>query len=287
MVKYPDAENRHNKKRHKIIKNMNKNKDIMDAWNSSTPMDATMLHSAGSVLEKAEAKEKAVRKARRAWISSVMALMVVALGTGIYVKNNAPVRLVAEGKKQHYELPDGSSIWLNRSSSLSYKSSFGKSERRVKLTGEAFFDVAKDSRAFVVETGRMDITVHGTRFTVSAYGDGEQSAWLEEGSISVKGHGLSETTLSPDQKVCYEGGEWTVSEEPASCHTSWINDRLVLENRSLSEIVSALEHWYGTGLTVSDPEEAKGIFLSLTVRSEELDAILEAINLLSDVQVSR
>lgn len=266
---------------------MNKNKDIMEAWNSSTPMDATMLHSAGSVLEKAEAKEKAVRKARRAWISSVMALMVVALGTGIYLKNNAPVRLVAEGKKQHYELPDGSSIWLNRSSSLSYKSSFGKSERRVKLTGEAFFDVTKDSRAFVVETGRMDITVHGTRFTVSAYGDGEQSAWLEEGSISVKGNGLSETTLSPDQKVCYEGGEWTVSEEPASCHTSWINDRLVLENRSLSEIVSALEHWYGTGLTVSDAEEAKGIFLSLTVRSEELDAILEAINLLSDVQVSR
>ena len=61
---------------------MNKNKDIMDAWNSSTPMDATMLHSAGSVLEKAEAKENAVRKARRAWISYVMARMGVALGTG-------------------------------------------------------------------------------------------------------------------------------------------------------------------------------------------------------------
>lgn len=266
---------------------MKNNNIIKEAWNNSMPLDSAMLHSAQNVLEKAEAKERAVRKARAIWMSSTLALAIVAFGTGLFVKMEAPVRLIAEGEKQHYELSDGSSIWLNRNSSLSYKSSFGKSERRVKLTGEAFFDVAKDSRAFVVETGRMDITVHGTRFTVSAYGDGEQSAWLEEGSISVKGHGLSETTLSPDQKVCYEGGEWTVSEEPASCHTSWINDRLVLENRSLSEIVSALEHWYGTGLTVSDPEEAKGIFLSLTVRSEQLDAILEAINLLSDVQVSR
>jgi len=266
---------------------MNKNKDIMDVWNSSTPMDATMLHSAGSVLEKAEAKENAVRKARRAWISSVMTLMVVALGTGIYVKNNAPVRLVAEGQKQHYELPDGSSIWLNRSSSLSYKSSFGKSERRVKLTGEAFFDVAKDSRAFVVETGRMDITVHGTRFTVSAYKDRAQTAWLEEGSIAVKGRGLSETLLSPDQRVSFDNGQWTVADEAASSHTSWIQDRLVMNNRPLSEIVNSLEHWYGTALTVSDAEAAGRTYLSLTVRSEDLDSILESINLISDVKVSR
>lgn len=264
------------------------NDNSMEMWNSSTPMDSSMLPSAQDVLARAEKREKAVRRSRRMWLSSAAALAVVVLGAGYFTKTASSVRLVAGNEKQKYELPDGTTLWLNRNSEISYSRSFNRSVRKVKLAGEAYFDVAKDeARPFVVSTGVMGITVHGTKFTVSAYNDRPQAAWLEEGSISVKGHGLSETTLSPDQKVCYEGGEWTVSEEPASGHTSWINDRLVLDNCSLSDIVSALEHWYGTGLSVSNPEEAKGIFLSLTVRSEELDAILESINLLSDVQVGR
>ena len=266
---------------------MNRNNNILEAWNNSTPMNAAMLHSAQSVLEKAEVKEKAIRRARRAWLSSAMALAVVVLGAGIFVKTETTVQLVAEGEKQHYELPDGSSVWLNRNSFLSYSPSFGRAERRVKLGGEAFFDVAKDTRAFVVETGRMDITVHGTRFTVSAYKDRAQTAWLEEGSISVKGRGLDETVLHPDQKVSLEGGRWIVADESASSHTMWIQDRLVMDNRPLSEIVTALEHWYGTSLTVSDPAAAREVYLSLTVRNEDLDSILESINLISGVKVSR
>lgn len=266
---------------------MEKNNNIMDTWNNSTSMDPAMLHSVQSVLEKADVKEKAVRNARKTWMFSALVLAVVALGTGLFLKTESPVQLVAQEEKQHYELPDGSSVWLNRNSSLSYTSSFGRLERRVKLTGEAFFDVTKDSQSFIVETGRMDIIVHGTRFTVSAYRDRNQSAWLEEGSISVKGRGLGETVLHPDQKVSLEGGELTVADESASAHTIWIRDRLVMDNRSLSEIVSALGHWYGTVLSVSDEEAADHIYLSLTVRGEDLDSILESINLISDIKVSR
>lgn len=266
---------------------MKNNNIVKEAWNNSMPLDSAMLHSAQNVLEKAEAKERAVRKARAVWMSSTLALAIVAFGTGLFVKMEAPVRLIAEGEKQHYELSDGSSIWLNRNSSLSYKTSFNRQERRVKLSGEAFFDVCKDSRPFVVETDRMDITVHGTKFTVSAYKDRAQTAWLEEGSIAVKGRGLSETLLSPDQRVSFDNGQWTVVDEAASSHTSWIQDRLVMNNRPLSEIVNSLEHWYGTALTVSDAEAAGRTYLSLTVRSEDLDSILESINLISDVKVSR
>lgn len=267
---------------------MQKENNIMETWNSSTPMDSSMLPSAGDVLARAEKKERQVRHARRTWLGSLAALAVFVLGAGYLTETASSVRLVAGNEKQEYQLPDGTTLWLNRNSELTYSALFNRKARKVKLVGEAYFDVARDEkRPFVVNTGVMGITVHGTRFTVSAYSESAQTAWLEEGSISVKGRGLAQTLLHPDQKVSLNGGEWIVADEVASTHTMWIKDRLVMDNRPLSEIVASLEHWYGTALSMSDPDAAKDIYLSLTVRTEDLDSILESINLISRVKVSR
>ena len=258
--------------------------EIRNAWENAEPMALESIPSAAVVFEKAKNRER-IRNRRIATMSSVAAVMLVAAGTTIFLNREPLTVYTAENEKVDVELPDGTRVCLNRNSELSFA---GEYARRVNLAGEAYFDVAKDdNNTFEVKTEKMNITVHGTKFTVSAYKHKTPAAWLEEGSVSVTGKGLEETLLKPDQAISFDGRQWQKTYEKAERHTLWAHDRLVMENMSLTDIVSLLEHWYGVLLTVSDPGAADNTFLSLTVRNESVDTILESINLISETKVSK
>ncbi len=89
-----------------------------------------------------------------------------------YNNNNNVTVTAGNGEKADIMLADGSHVWINSGSSLTYNEGFNRKERNVYLEGEAYFEVAKDAeRPFIVRTGEMDIQALGTAFNVNAYND--------------------------------------------------------------------------------------------------------------------
>ena len=89
-------------------------------------------------------------------------------------------------RTKSFRLSDGTVVWLNSRSTLRYPNKFSGTERRVELTGEAFFEVAPDeSMPFIVNTDQYDIRVLGTKFNVFAYKDNNVKTSLVEGSLEV------------------------------------------------------------------------------------------------------
>lgn len=158
--------------------------------------------------------------------------------------NGTPVTVTAgKGEKAEITLADGSRVWLNSGSSLTYNETFSRKERNVYLTGEAYFEVAKDKKhPFTVKTREMDIQALGTTFNVSAY-DAEQffSSVLLEGKVKVSAHG-QEYILEENERAIYDKTNNILSTDKvyASDFVEWKNGNLYFQNRSFEEIANTL-----------------------------------------------
>lgn len=145
-------------------------------------------------------------------------------------------------------LPDGTQVRLNARSVLSYNSDFGRTDRRITLVGEGFFDVAKDpDRRFVVETQNMEIAVHGTKFNVYAYPERSVDEMsLVEGSVSVTAGG-NVLTLSPGEKVFFDKatGSTHITRTDNMMETAWLNQELSFNHATLSDVFDVLERRFG------------------------------------------
>lgn len=207
----------------------------------------------------------------RVWMGVAAGLLVtLCVGLSLKLAHNTKVSeafasqeiLVGAGNrdKSIVKLPDGTTVTLNAKSSLSYSPSFGITDRAVRLTGEGYFDVAKDpQKKFTVSAQGMEITVHGTKFNVYAYPENDtKEVSLVEGSISLK-YGDSQMKLSPNEKVCIssKSGRINLFRTDNSLETEWLEDRIVFINRPLYQVVDILQRHFGVSI-----ECAEGINLT-------------------------
>lgn len=144
-------------------------------------------------------------------------------------------------------LPDGSRVWLNNVSSLRYPTSFRGKDRRVELTGEAYFEIARDVRKpFIVQVKDASIEVLGTNFNVMAYPDesGSQTTLLT-GAVRVKA-GTGEINLHPDEQVQVTGsGELKLAKDVASADiVSWKDGFFYFGRASFAAVMRQLARWY-------------------------------------------
>lgn len=167
---------------------------------------------------------------------------------------------VPRGKEFRLTLADGTEVWLNAGSSFEYPASFeGLVERCVSLSGEAFFDVQRDTcRPFRVEmSGGESIRVLGTRFNVHAYDESrEHVTTLVEGSIAYRASTTSgELELHPDQQVRLDcnTAQVNVREVDASVYAAWTEGWLWFEAEPLSELAKRFERTYGIRIVVAEP----------------------------------
>lgn len=150
-------------------------------------------------------------------------------------------------RKGFYELvlPDGSKAWINSSSSIRYPSRFSGNERRVIVTGETYFEVAKDAaHPFIVSVEGVDITAIGTAFNVNAYPneDGLRIT-LTEGRINVNASQRNEQLL-PGQQIILRPGEWEIRTVDISPVIAWTKNQFKLKNSSIEEVMRMAERWY-------------------------------------------
>lgn len=145
-------------------------------------------------------------------------------------------------------LSEGTKVWLNADSRLTYPSSLDKSAKRlVKLVGEAYFEVAKDKiRPFIVESAGQKVEVLGTHFNVNSYIDqGATITTLIEGSVRVlsSGNFQKSIVLRPQQQSMLSNEIFTVSESKLNA-TSWIKDKFSFYDSPLQDVMKQLARWY-------------------------------------------
>ena len=216
---------------------------------------------------------------------------------------------VPYGSKSLITLPDGSKVWVNAGSKISYPADFGQTSRNVYLTGEAYFDIAKmEEIPFFVNTDVMKIKVYGTAFNVKAYKDDDiVETTLDRGAISIIRNDTPnrEISMEPKQIVTIRremqmtsissapSASTTVSSKPeerldilevknTEAVTAWKDNRLVFEQEPLWSVAKKLERRYNVKFHFSD-EKIKDIRFTAGIKEMPVDQVLEAISLTSPI----
>lgn len=203
-------------------------------------------------------KMKPLRFALR--YAAAIALMLAA-GYWFFFSNGdtdiqmASVRTEA-GEQREVALPDGSTVVLNENSELAYATSFEK--RRVRLSGEAFFQVVKrNGHTFTIDAEGATTTVLGTSFNVRAYpAESKVEVSVKTGKVALqKAEGGSQKLLLEAGKAgAYDKQRKTVEEAPASNADSWKTSRLEFDSLPLSVVVEDLERYFHTKIEVANPK---------------------------------
>lgn len=159
---------------------------------------------------------------------------------------------IPRGGKYRLRLPDGTEVWLNAASSLTYPISFREqTERRVELTGEAYFSVTHNiAQPFIVKTYDQSITVLGTEFNVNAYPDENKiTTTLLKGSVKVQAGNLE--ILKPGQQTVLLKGQLKVQEANTEGATGWKNDLFLFYETDMKSIMRQLARWYDVDVDIS------------------------------------
>lgn len=224
------------------------------------------------------------------------------------LKESGPNEInVAKGSKSLIKLPDGSQVWINSGSKITYSKLFSSETRELTLDGEAYFDVVKDPRhPFIVHTSGIDVKVLGTAFNIRCYPDEKNiEASLVRGSLEVTIKDWKEKIiLKPNEKLTVHNN--TASDTPVSAkeedarndeeqkkvielgrlsvlpkdstiiETSWVYNKLVFRSETFEEVARKMERWYAVNISFKDEKikekKLTGIFENETV-SQALDAI--------------
>lgn len=228
--------------------------------------------------------------------------------------------ITQNGTRTKLQLPDGTSVWLNAGTRLTYDSSYGSKLREVTLTGEAFFDVVKNrEKPFLIHAGILNIRVVGTAFNVKSYpGDKTIETSLIRGRIEVTYNSQSsrKLILAPNQKLIVdrnassesfdalagkEGAATKKSTEAKSevlinnlhhfgpdslvTETAWVDNKLVFQDEAFQDLAKKMERWYSVKMLFDEPE-LDSLHFTGSFEKENILQALNALQLLSKFSFS-
>jgi ferric-dicitrate binding protein FerR (iron transport regulator) len=210
------------------------------------------------------------------------------------------------GSKSKLQLPDGTQVWLNGDSKITYDENFLGDYREVQLTGEAYFDVARDKQhPFIIHTQTIDLKVLGTAFNVRSYANEDNTETsLIHGSIEItlKNNPDKKIILKPEEKLIIPnnavalqpiekrsgadkkegpililGKIHFMEKDSSATETLWVKNKLAFDDESLESIASKIERWYDVKVSISD-EKLKRATFSAVFTDESLPVVLEALS---------
>ncbi|MRG47387.1 DUF4974 domain-containing protein [Chitinophaga sp. SYP-B3965] len=213
-------------------------------------------------------------------------ILKVAGGQLAYQSNDVPAseelhyNTVSTPRGGQYQivLPDGTKVWLNAASSLYFPAEFTGKERNVKLTGEAYFEVAKNAqKPFIVNVADVNVEVLGTHFNVMAYADEKSiKTSLFEGAVKIK-----DNLLRPGQQMhVYKDGRFNVITDPfMEDAIAWKEGMFVFNNDELDNIMRRLSRWYDVEISYSTDKIKNKEFTGQISRQEKLSEVLKMLEL--------
>ncbi|WP_167459410.1 FecR family protein [Pedobacter jejuensis] len=162
-------------------------------------------------------------------------------------KNTINTLTTAKGETYQVRLPDGTDVWLNAASSLKYPASFASvAQRRVTLTGEAYFQVAKDKQhPFIVKTDKQEVKVLGTHFNVNSYADEPATkTTLLEGSVQVTGLHNERKVLKPGDQSLLTTNSIEIYDADTEEAVAWKNNEFMFGNDDFRTTMRKVARWY-------------------------------------------
>lgn len=205
-----------------------------------------------------------------------------------HVKPTESVIVTTPSKRDcQLTLADGSQVWLNAGSRMEYEPVF-RQERRIRLRGEAYFQVARDAeRPFIVETEFMHTRVYGTSFNVRCYSAADAHVTLVEGSVQVaRPDGSRSVRLTPgmDAQLTADGG-LSVSAVDTKNFVLWKDGYFYFDDVPLSEILCELGRWYNVSVQVENRDVCRSRLHFLASRHASLQEAVDLLNLLGVARV--
>ena len=249
-------------------------------------------------------------------IMKIAAILIFGLGLGWWInatQNNsehlsASNIIVHQHSDTPLVLPDGSKIWLNKNATVAYSSDFGKFEstrkRDLKLTGEAFFDIARDEKhPFTIDIeGKAEVEVLGTSFNINP-SDEKIEVTVASGKVNFRDN-ISHKSNSnqKEQSILLTKGEKGVlydKKRPDSVaslvkleknddvnYLAWLNHRLVFENMQMQEVVIKVENYYNVRLKLENPSLKECRFTG-TFDKTPLNDVLETLSFGANLQIKK
>lgn len=187
------------------------------------------------------------------------------------------------GGQYQIVLSDGTKVWLNADTRLSYPDRFNESQRLVELDGEAYFEVTKLSgKPFVVMTKKEKIEVLGTHFNVYSYPNEQESkVSLQEGKVKVSVPMGKEKILAPGEQAVVNGENLHIQQVAIDESISWTNDEFMFNNEPLGAVLRQVARWYDVDIEV-EPSLAKITLWGSVSRLDTFDKVLKIIKMTDD-----
>lgn len=238
-------------------------------------------------------QEAIVKPIRRPWLMAAASVVLLALaGAGGYwwalhpAHKSNTVLATRPDSRSKITLPDGTTVWLNSDSRVTYPSTYGEKTREINLDGEAFFDVARDPHIpMVVHAKGIDIQVLGTSFNVRAYPqDSQVVASLVTGEIALTDASKPgwRVVLRPNEKLLVTHEETkvdTLHTEPHSQtipETSWVSGKLSFYREPFGSLADRMGRWYRVQFRITDKSLEKQT-LTGVFEKESLEQALTAL----------
>jgi len=210
------------------------------------------------------------------------------------------------GSKSRIQLPDGSQVWLNGDSRITYDESFRGPFREVQIVGEAYFDIAKDKdHPFIIHANSIDVKILGTSLNIRSYANEKNTeAVLIRGSIEVTLHSSPDKKiiLQPNEKLVVQNGRSQILQDMPARHKEpeapvmtlgkahiqekdstamdilWIKNKLAFDQEPLEDVARKLERWFDVKVTIKDERLRRGIYTAV-FDYENLRQVMEALRI--------
>lgn len=260
--------------------------DAQKAWAAfEQKLEQRFPLNGGASPEKAapEAKIARMRPLRVALRYAAAIVLLLSAGYWLFIAESGSDSQVAiiqagAGEQRELELPDGSTVVLNENSELVYAQAF--KERRVKLSGEAFFQVAKlNGKSFTIDAEGTTTTVLGTSFNVRAYPSEEKvEVSVKTGIVALQKakDNQQKVILEADQAGAYDKQKEVVQKTLISNADAWKTSRLDFDSIPLSAVVEALERYFNADIEVANPQLLNCTFKG-QFQKPELKEVLDAL----------
>lgn len=222
-------------------------------------------------------------------LSKIAAVVVVMLIAGIYfytqkmneINLATNTIIVPVGQRANIQLPDGTNVWLNARTQMSYPAYFTGAKREIELNGEAYFEVSHDAeKPFVVHTKSFEVKVLGTKFNVKAYNDTEDfTTALMEGSVEVTNTMNKNNTirLLPDQKVDYREGQLLCSSIEDYDIYRWREGLMCFKDIQFIDLIRQFENSYGVCIIIENEKAKEKVFSGKLRISDGIDNALRIL----------
>lgn len=192
------------------------------------------------------------------------------------------------GGEYSLELPDGTRIWLNSETELSYTVGTHSDTREVTLSGEAYFEVAHDpSRPFFVNSTTIKVHATGTAFNVSAYADEpEVHVTLVEGGVNIEDQTQVLASLTPNEQFSMDtaSGKYSVRTVNPEVANAWKDGYFYFDDEPLGSIIRKLQRWYDVKIETSVPGLSDYRFSGRTKKYDSANNVLYMLELTREIQ---